>query len=138
MSQVKFTDGTSRPIPHWIEQTTLETTKVAKFSQKTFSVEYLNVLFTKFFQILSGEKVLCYHGQLIYEAKLLKTQVKDRTVKYYIHYAGWSKNWDEWVGENRVLKYNEVNVQLQKEIQKKMESSTKNTKKAAKSGPKKA
>lgn len=59
-------------------------------------------------------------------------------MKYYIHYAGWSKNWDEWVGENRVLKYNEVNVQLQKEIQKKMESSTKNTKKAAKSGPKKA
>lgn len=23
--------------------------------------------------------------------------MKDRSVKYYIHYAGWSKNWDEWV-----------------------------------------
>jgi mortality factor 4-like protein 1 len=81
---------------------------------------------------------LCYHGSLIYEAKLLKTQVKDRTVKYYIHYAGWSKNWDEWVGESRVLKYNEKNVELQKEIQKKMESSTKGSKKAAKSGSKKS
>lgn len=89
------------------------------------------------FCFFSGERVLCYHGQLIYEAKLLKTQVKDRTVKYYIHYAGWSKNWDEWVGETRVLKYNEKNVQLQKDIQKNMESSTKNTKKAAKAGSKK-
>ncbi|KAG5682090.1 hypothetical protein PVAND_011469 [Polypedilum vanderplanki] len=83
-----------------------------------------------------GEKVLCYHGSLIYEAKLLKTQVKDRTIKYYIHYAGWSKNWDEWVPENRVLKYNEANVQLQKEIQQKVESSTKSTKKASKSNKK--
>jgi mortality factor 4-like protein 1 len=85
----------------------------------------------------AGEKVLCYHGQLIYEAKLLKTQLKDRTVKYYIHYAGWSKNWDEWVGESRVLKYNEANVQLQKDIQKKMDSSS-NKKKPAKSGAKKS
>lgn len=58
-------------------------------------------------------------------------------MKYYIHYAGWSKNWDEWVGETRVLKYNDQNVQLQKEIQKKMETSTKNVKRNAKAGPKK-
>lgn len=86
----------------------------------------------------TGEKVLCYHGQLIYEAKLLKTQVKDKTVKYYIHYAGWSKNWDEWVGESRVLKYNETNVQLQKDTQQKMEKSAKGAKKVAKSGAKKS
>lgn len=81
---------------------------------------------------------MCYHGQLIYEAKLLKTQVKDKTVKYYIHYAGWSKNWDEWVGETRVLKYNETNVQLQKDTQQKMEKSAKGAKKVAKSGAKKS
>lgn len=40
-----------------------------------------------------GERVLCYHGQLLYEAKLLKTQVKDKAVKYLIHYRNWSKNW---------------------------------------------
>ena len=27
-------------------------------------------------------------------------------------------SWDEWVPENRVLKYNEVNVQKQKEVSK--------------------
>ncbi|KAF5302713.1 hypothetical protein FQR65_LT08455 [Abscondita terminalis] len=66
-----------------------------------------------------GEKVLCFHGPLIYEAKCLKATVtKDKQVKYLIHYAGWNKNWDEWVPETRVLKYNETNVAKQKEVQK--------------------
>ncbi|XP_044734858.1 mortality factor 4-like protein 1 [Chrysoperla carnea] len=66
-----------------------------------------------------GEKVLCFHGPLIYEAKCLKSSVvKDKQVKYLIHYAGWNKNWDEWVPESRVLKYNEANVAKQKEVQK--------------------
>ncbi|KAF5296001.1 hypothetical protein FQA39_LY12773 [Lamprigera yunnana] len=66
-----------------------------------------------------GEKVLCFHGPLIYEAKCLKATVaKDKQIKYFIHYAGWNKNWDEWVPETRVLKYNEANVAKQKEVQK--------------------
>ncbi|XP_043283883.1 mortality factor 4-like protein 1 isoform X2 [Venturia canescens] len=66
-----------------------------------------------------GEKVLCFHGPLIYEAKCLKSSiVKEKQIKYLIHYAGWNKNWDEWVPESRVLKYNESNVQKQREVQK--------------------
>ncbi|XP_066600752.1 mortality factor 4-like protein 1 [Prorops nasuta] len=66
-----------------------------------------------------GEKVLCFHGPLIYEAKCLKSSVtKEKQIKYLIHYAGWNKNWDEWVPESRVLKYNEANVQKQREVQK--------------------
>nr|XP_023017245.1 mortality factor 4-like protein 1 [Leptinotarsa decemlineata] len=65
-----------------------------------------------------GEKVLCFHGPLIYEAKCLKSTItKEKQVKYFIHYAGWNKNWDEWVPESRVLKYNEANVARQKEVQ---------------------
>ncbi|XP_046431163.1 mortality factor 4-like protein 1 isoform X1 [Neodiprion virginianus] len=65
-----------------------------------------------------GEKVLCFHGPLIYEAKCLKSSVtKEKQIKYLIHYAGWNKNWDEWVPESRVLKYNESNVQKQREVQ---------------------
>ncbi|CAH1976876.1 unnamed protein product [Acanthoscelides obtectus] len=68
---------------------------------------------------VSGEKVLCFHGPLIYEAKCLKSTItKEKQVKYFIHYAGWNKNWDEWVPESRVLKYNEANVARQKEVQK--------------------
>ncbi|GLV44315.1 MORF-related gene 15 [Carabus blaptoides fortunei] len=71
------------------------------------------------FKFAEGEKVLCFHGPLIYEAKCLKASItKEKQVKYFIHYAGWNKNWDEWVPESRVLKYNETNVLRQKEVQK--------------------
>ncbi|XP_055905958.1 nuA4 complex subunit EAF3 homolog [Eupeodes corollae] len=84
-----------------------------------------------------GEKVLCFHGPLIYEAKALKSTItKDKQVKYYIHYAGWNKNWDEWVPENRVLKYNEANVQRQKEVSKQHSSSAGRNKKATPKGKK--
>ncbi|CAG0885005.1 unnamed protein product [Darwinula stevensoni] len=63
-----------------------------------------------------GEKILCYHGPLIYEAKCLKVSLQDRTVKYLVHYSGWKKNWDEWVSDARMLKVNEVNLQKQKEL----------------------
>lgn len=65
-----------------------------------------------------SEKVLCFHGPLLYEAKCIKSQVKDKQVKYFIHYSGWNKNWDEWVPESRVLKYNDTNLQKQKELEK--------------------
>lgn len=64
-----------------------------------------------------GEKVLCFHGPLLYEAKCIKSQTKDKNVKYFIHYSGWNKNWDEWVPESRVLKYNDANMQKQKELE---------------------
>ncbi|CAE1271885.1 MORF4L1 [Acanthosepion pharaonis] len=65
-----------------------------------------------------GERVLCYHGPLLYEAKCVKSDVKEKTVRYFIHYNGWNKNWDEWVPETRVLKYNDASLQRQKELQK--------------------
>ncbi|XP_048219390.1 mortality factor 4-like protein 1 [Perognathus longimembris pacificus] len=65
-----------------------------------------------------GERVLCFHGPLLYEAKCVKVAVKDKQVKYFIHYSGWNKNWDEWVSESRVLKHVEGNLQKQRELQK--------------------
>ncbi|NXI71691.1 MO4L1 protein, partial [Anseranas semipalmata] len=96
---------------------------------------------------LSGERVLCFHGPLLYEAKCVKVAIKDKQVKYFIHYSGWNKksrfslyfgsglsckvflndclifififsSWDEWVPESRVLKYVDTNLQKQKELQK--------------------
>ncbi|NWW59973.1 MO4L1 protein, partial [Ifrita kowaldi] len=40
-----------------------------------------------------GERVLCFHGPLLYEAKCVKVAIKDKQVKYFIHYSGWNKNW---------------------------------------------
>ncbi|XP_054711654.1 mortality factor 4-like protein 1 [Uloborus diversus] len=69
-------------------------------------------------RFVDGEKVLCFHGPLLYEAKCLKSMLKDKHVKYFIHYSGWNKNWDEWVPECRVLKCNEANLLKQKELAK--------------------
>uniref|UniRef100_A0A182JR96 Mortality factor 4-like protein 1 n=1 Tax=Anopheles christyi TaxID=43041 RepID=A0A182JR96_9DIPT len=69
------------------------------------------------FKFTEGEKVLCFHGPLLYEAKLLRcAMMKEKQVKYLVHYAGWNKNWDEWVPESRVLKFNEANRQRQQEV----------------------
>ena len=48
-------------------------------------------------KFVEGEKILCFHGPLIYEAKIQKCQERDHQMKYFIHYHGWNKNWDEWV-----------------------------------------
>src|ERR1700676_2803236 len=46
-----------------------------------------------------NERVLCYHGPLIYEAKVLKAENWDETTTklgttghhYYVHYKGWKQ-----------------------------------------------
>ena len=62
----------------------------------------------------TGERVLCFHRPLLYEAKCVKVSIKDKQVKYFIHYNGWNKNWDEWVPESRVLKYVDTSLQKQR------------------------
>lgn len=65
-----------------------------------------------------NEKVLCFHGPLIYSAKILKAEkwTGDDNVTgqigphYLVHYDGWKKTWDEWVPETRLLKYNDENL----------------------------
>ncbi|KZP24228.1 MRG-domain-containing protein [Athelia psychrophila] len=73
-----------------------------------------------------NERVLCYHGPLIYEAKVLKAENWDeRTSKaggatgphYFVHYKGWKQTWDEWAPATRVLKFNEENIAIQKNLQ---------------------
>jgi mortality factor 4-like protein 1 len=84
-------------------------------------------------KFVEGEKILCYHGPLLYEAKVCqydiyhvmvlkrrkinKLQVKDKITQFHVHYSGWSKSWDEWVAEGRMLKINDANLQKQKELQ---------------------
>ncbi|KAI0919770.1 hypothetical protein AcV5_001746 [Taiwanofungus camphoratus] len=72
-----------------------------------------------------GERVLCYHGPLVYEAKVLRTETWDaRNTRtgalgphFLVHYKGWKQTWDEWVHVTRLLKWNETNLALQKALQ---------------------
>uniref|UniRef100_A0A3Q3FSS9 Mortality factor 4-like protein 1 n=1 Tax=Labrus bergylta TaxID=56723 RepID=A0A3Q3FSS9_9LABR len=81
-----------------------------------------------------GERVLCFHGPLLYEAKCVKINIKDKHIKYFIHYSGWNKNWDEWVPESRVLKYVDSNLQKQKELQRANQKTKKNKQKTPGAG----
>jgi len=87
-----------------------------------------------------GERVLCYHGPLIYESKILKGEVWDEantkleTVgpHYLVHYKGWKQTWDEWVPTARLLKYNEANLSLQKDLSRAQAAATSTSASASK------
>ena len=42
----------------------------------------------------TGEKVLCFHGPLLYQAKILNATVKDGQNRYLIHYMGWNEEYN--------------------------------------------
>ncbi|KAI1283021.1 Mortality factor 4-like protein 1 [Halotydeus destructor] len=69
------------------------------------------------FKFVEGERVLCFHGPLLYEAKCIKSEQKEKTIRYFVHYQGWNKSWDEWVPEDRVLKFNDTNTKRQRELE---------------------
>ncbi|XP_034689471.1 protein MRG1 isoform X5 [Vitis riparia] len=66
-----------------------------------------------------GEKVLAYHGPRIYEAKVQKAEFRKKEWRYFVHYLGWNKNWDEWVGMDRLMKHTEENILKQQALDKK-------------------
>ncbi|AET41661.1 Eaf3p Ecym_8391 [Eremothecium cymbalariae DBVPG len=86
-------------------------------------------------------KCLCYHGPLLYEARILRVYDPDtRTYMdrhnervevteedkipkdglerplWFIHYQGWKATWDEWVGRERIRPYNEENLALKRQL----------------------
>ncbi|KAG6550995.1 hypothetical protein Mapa_007611 [Marchantia paleacea] len=67
-------------------------------------------------QFKEGDKVLAYHGPLIYEAKVQRAEFRKNEWKYFVHYLGWSKNWDEWVGTNRLMELSDENLEKQKKL----------------------
>ncbi|XP_043847318.1 mortality factor 4-like protein 1 [Dromiciops gliroides] len=78
-------------------------------------------------QFQAGQRLLCLHGSLLYEAKCVRVaevaaeleaeaEAEAGSVMYLVHYTGWNKNWDEWVPESRVLEYSEANVARQSEL----------------------
>ena len=60
-----------------------------------------------------GEKLLCYHGPLLYEAKCIKIKLDSSSnYSYFVHYQGWNKNLDEWVNDTRILKADAEHLEL--------------------------
>lgn len=65
-----------------------------------------------------NERVLAYHGPLLYEAKVQRIENHEDEWRYFVHYLGWNKNWDEWVANDRLLELTEENVRKQQELDK--------------------
>lgn len=82
------------------------------------------------------EKVLCFHHEMLYEAKILEVQQGDDAMyQYKIHYKGWKNTWDDWVPQDRIRKFNDENrelaSQLMQQARASLQKTTKPTKKAA-------
>ncbi|KAI6085617.1 MRG-domain-containing protein [Hypoxylon rubiginosum] len=67
-----------------------------------------------------NEEILCFHGDVMYEAKILevsnKPGQKQEEITYRVHYKGWKASWDDWVPQDRMRKYTEENKQLARQL----------------------
>ncbi|KAI9665700.1 MAG: Esa1p-associated factor [Bathelium mastoideum] len=73
------------------------------------------------------EKVLCFHHELLYEAKVLDSKAVDPNDKktsyqYRVHYKGWKNTWDDWVPQDRLRKLNDENKELAANLKNAMEA----------------
>ncbi|MCJ1372449.1 Esa1p-associated factor [Loxospora ochrophaea] len=73
------------------------------------------------------ERVLCFHHELLYEAKVLESKISDPTDKkspplYRVHYKGWKNTWDDWVNQDRLRKFTDENKELAQNLKKDMDS----------------
>ena len=74
------------------------------------------------------EKVLCFHHEMLYEAKILNVQSPskngDGSWHYKVHYKGWKATWDDWVPSDRIRKHNPENVELAAQLMAQVKSLT--------------
>lgn len=64
----------------------------------------------------ANDRVLCYHGAMLYEAKILDLAHDDGVTRYFVHYQGWNNRWDEWVLDDRLLEPNDENLKKVQEL----------------------
>ena len=87
------------------------------------------------------EKVLCFHMDMLYEAKIMDVQQGEKPsdgYKYKDHYKGWKNTWDDWVLVDRIRPFDdehkELAAQLHAQVKHNIQRSTKQPKKGLRSG----
>jgi len=92
-----------------------------------------NIIDSDSLTYITDERVLCYHGVLIYEAKILKGEIwenksipEENGPHYFVHYKGWKQTWDEWVPEERILKFTQENIELKNRLKEAYSPHTRN------------
>lgn len=87
------------------------------------------------------EKVLCFHMDMLYEAKIMDVQPAEKPnegYRYKVHYKGWKNTWDDWVLVDRIRPFDdehkELAAQLHAQLKNSMQKTSKVPKKIVKSG----
>ncbi|KAK1392412.1 Chromatin modification-related protein eaf3 [Heracleum sosnowskyi] len=60
-----------------------------------------------------GEKVWAFYGGKWYQAKVQKVESRMSARTHFVHYLGWNKRWDEWLGTERLMKFTDEDVHNQ-------------------------
>lgn len=93
-------------------------------------------------QFNKDEKVLCFHMDMLYEAKIMDVQpVTDKSgdgFRYKVHYKGWKNTWDDWVLADRIRplddEHKELAAQLHAQLRHNMQKNAKQPKKNLRPG----
>lgn len=87
------------------------------------------------------EKVLCFHMDMLYEAKVMDVQALEKPGegwRYKVHYKGWKNTWDDWVLVDRIRPFDdehkELAAQLHAQLKHNMQKNAKQPKKGLRSG----
>ncbi|CAG9944248.1 unnamed protein product [Clonostachys rosea f. rosea IK726] len=82
------------------------------------------------------EKVLCFHMDMLYEAKVMDVQPGEKAgegFRYKVHYKGWKNTWDDWVLADRIRpldqEHKELAAQLHAQLKNNIQKTTKQPKK---------
>jgi mortality factor 4-like protein 1 len=92
-------------------------------------------------QYNKDEKVLCFHMDMLYEAKVMDVQAGDKPsdgYRYKVHYKGWKNTWDDWVLADRIRpldqEHKELAAQLHAQLKHNLQKNAKQPKKPLKPG----
>lgn len=87
------------------------------------------------------EKVLCFHMDMLYEAKIMDVQAGEKPGdghRFKVHYKGWKNTWDDWVLADRIRPFDEEHkelaAQLHAQLKHNMQKTSKQPKKGLRSG----
>ncbi|OAA71059.1 histone acetylase complex subunit [Akanthomyces lecanii RCEF 1005] len=82
-------------------------------------------------QYSKDEKVLCFHMDMLYEAKVTDVMSSHNVFKYKVHYKGWKNTWDDWVVADRIRPFDDEHKELAAQLHAQLRQSMKNAKQPA-------
>ena len=90
-------------------------------------------------QYSKDEKVLCFHMDMLYEAKIMEVKPGDKPGdghQYKVHYKGWKNTWDDWVLADRIRPFDDEHKELAAQLHAQLKSSMQKTAKQPKKNAK--